>query len=395
MRFLIVFLLCIFANASVVTKSYTSKAIGEGYGKTYEIAVDNALAEAVLKLNGAKIQTSTSVSSDLSSINNENELYKRFNQQISKATNGRFSAFEVLSKEQTSDGFRVVVEIKKTSTIKSYKAPGMQTNRNKIIVAPALDPNNYSLMGRDSEQVLRDLRFRIESNITKTRKFNLLDRQAGEALATEREIIEQDGALDEALKLGKNLGTDYILLYSISDAQTSKGKEIAITGSKTKSKVKIYVNYQVIVFATREIKFSDSVDFEFATNDYNEILNNIANSIVLNTQAAIYPPKIEKVTKDNLAVFTQKLPLNTKLECYKRGEKIYDSYTKELNGYEEEYMSLVEVVNANSKTSYAKILDGNIEKGLVCRFKQSNTTNDANGKDVKDVIPVNGGGFIF
>lgn len=393
MKKIIIFLFALLLNAEVISKTYSKNITAEGYGTSYEQAIDNAIAEAVLKLNGAYVKTQQNVSINSIQNSDNSDIYKHFNQQISKATNGRFSSFEVLEKEQTNDGFRVVVSVNKTITSKDYKLN--KNDRRRIIVAPALDPNNYSLMGRDSEQVLRDLRFRIESNITKTRKFNLLDRQAGEALATEREIIEQDGALDEALKLGKNLGTDYILLYSISDAQTSKGKEIAITGSKTKSKVKIYVNYQVIVFATREIKFSDSVDFEFATNDYNEILNNIANSIVLNTQAAIYPPKIEKVTKDNLAVFTQKLPLNTKLECYKRGEKIYDNYTKELNGYEEEYMSLVEIVNANSKTSYAKILDGNIEKGLVCRFKQNNTTNDANAKDVKDVIPVNGGGFIF
>lgn len=396
---ILAFAFAISLSAQVVSKTYKKTATGEGYGVTYEQAVDNALAEALLKLNGAYVKTKQNAQVSTVTNNNESEIYKHFNQQISKATNGRFSAFEVLEKQQTQDGFRVVVSIKKTSTIKEYKLNDANNDRRRIVVVPALDPNNYSLMGRDSEQVLRDLRFKIESNIHNTRKFNLLDRQSGEALAQEKEIIEADGAKDEALKLGKTLGTDYILLYSISDIDNVRGKESSLTGTKTKDKIKVYVNYQVIVFATRQIKFSDSIELSFSAKndrDYNDVLNTIASAVVLNTQAAIYPPKIEKISKDNQVIFTQNLPLNAKLECYTRGEKIYDSYTKELNGYEESLSAVVMVVNTNPKTSYAKILEGSAKVGDVCRVKEfSPISDDANGKDVKDVIPVQGGGFIF
>lgn len=397
-KILIVFLglFLVSLNAKVVTTTSTKTATGEGYGITYEQAVDNALAEAVLKLNGAYVKTRQEAQISAIKSGDENEIYKHFNQQISKATNGRFSSFEVIENTKTEDGFRVVVSIQKTAVSKKYELAGMKNDRRKIIVAPALSPNNFSLLGRDSEQILRDLRFKIESNIHKTRKFDLLDRQAGEALAVERDIILNDANKDEALKLGQNLGTDYILLYTISDVNTTN-KNYSIIGSGSSSKVSVSINYQVITFATRQIRFADSINLDIKSKDYDSILNDIASTIVLNTQAAIYPPKIEKIS-NNQAVFTQSLPINTQLECYKKGDKIYDSYTKELNGYEEIFSALVQVTNANAKTSYAKILEGNANKGDICRFKNignNSTSNDANGKDVKDITPVQGGGFIF
>lgn len=397
-KILIVFLglFLVSLNAKVVTTTSTKTATGEGYGITYEQAVDNALAEAVLKLNGAYVKTRQEAQISAIKSGDENEIYKHFNQQISKATNGRFSSFEVIENTKTEDGFKVVVSIQKTAVSKKYELAGMKNDRRKIIVAPALSPNNFSLLGRDSEQILRDLRFKIESNIHKTRKFDLLDRQAGEALAVERDIILNDANKDEALKLGQNLGTDYILLYTISDVNTIN-KNYSIIGSGSSSKVSVSINYQVITFATRQIRFADSINLDIKSKDYDSILNNIASTIVLNTQAAIYPPKIEKIS-NNQAVFTQSLPINTQLECYKKGDKIYDSYTKELNGYEEIFSALVQVTNANAKTSYAKILEGNANKGDICRFKNignNSTSNDANGKDIKDITPVQGGGFIF
>lgn len=398
-KILIIFLglFLVSLNAKVVTTTSTKTATGEGYGITYSEAVDNALAQAVTKLNGAYIKASNSFSqTQLESSADGTNINALFNQKISKATNGRFSSFEVIENTKTEDGFRVVVSIQKTAVSKKYELAGMKNDRRKIIVAPALSPNNFSLLGRDSEQILRDLRFKIESNIHKTRKFDLLDRQAGEALAVERDIILNDANKDEALKLGQNLGTDYILLYTISDVNTTN-KNYSIIGSGSSSKVSVSINYQVITFATRQIRFADSISLDIKSKDYDSILNDIASTIVLNTQAAIYPPKIEKIS-NNQAVFTQSLPINTQLECYKKGDKIYDSYTKELNGYEEIFSALVQVTNANAKTSYAKILEGNANKGDICRFKNignNSTSNDANGKDVKDITPVQGGGFIF
>lgn len=160
-KILIVFLglFLVSLNAKVVTTTSTKTATGEGYGITYEQAVDNALAEAVLKLNGAYVKTRQEAQISAIKSGDENEIYKHFNQQISKATNGRFSSFEVIENTKTEDGFRVVVSIQKTAVSKKYELAGMKNDRRKIIVAPALSPNNFSLLGRDSEQILRDLRF--------------------------------------------------------------------------------------------------------------------------------------------------------------------------------------------------------------------------------------------
>lgn len=405
--FLIFTCLVALLNAEVVSKTYEKAATGEGYGVTYEQAVDNALAEAVLKLNGAYVKTHQNSQTSMIKQGNDTDLYKNFNQQISKATNGRFSAFDVIEKEQKEDGsFRVVVSVKKTTTVKSYKAPGRKDNRRRIIVVPALEPNVYSIMGRDSEQVLRDLRFKIESSIHKTRKFNLLDRQAGEAQAAEHELIKNDSLKDEALKIGRTLGTDYMLLYSINDTETNRGKVTKVTGQKGQSSLDVFVSYQVIIMATRETRFADSISLNYKIKDdnarsYHEILDNIADTITSNVQAAIYPPKVEKIS-NNQAIFTQQMRVGTKLECYKKGAKIIDSYTKEATGYEEIFTGNAEVVNTNAKMSYAKVTSGKINKGDLCKFVKigTNATREQSqtidgGKEIKDVGRGSNGGFVF
>lgn len=390
-------------SAEVVSKTYSKTATGEGYGVTYEQAVDNALAQAVLKLNGAYVKTSQSSQTTMIKDGNDANLISNFNQKISKATNGRFSTFDVISSSQDANGFRVVVEVKKTSTVKSYKAPGRQDNRRRIIVVPALEPNVYSIMGRDGEQVLRDLRFKIESSVYKTRKFNLLDRQAGAARADEAELLRATAPKDELLKLGQTMGTDYILMYSISDAQKSEGKAIKIIGGKAKDELYVFANYQVIIMATGETRLADSISLKYRPKDdharsYNAILENLADTIVANVQSAIYPPIVEKVS-NNQAVFAQSISVGSKLDCFKKGAKIVDSYTKVTAGYEEIPTAKIEITSSNLKMSYATIIEGSLTKGDICRItnlaNKDNSNSDANGKEVKDVVPVSGGGFIF
>lgn len=407
-KFLIVFLglFLVSLNAATITKNYSKSTTGEGYGITYEEAVDNALAQAVSKLNGAYIKSTNSFSqTQMESSGSESNINAQFSQKISKATNGRFSTFEVVSSEQTPNGFRVLVNVTKNSSVKSYKAPGNTNKRRRIVVYPAYKNNDFFIFGKSSNQVSDDLLVKIESEIHKTRKFNLLNRSANQEYINEMSIINSTGAKNEKLQLNQVLGTDYMLRYTIEDAGVSENKANPLIGNlgNTSANLSLVVSYQIIIPATRETKFSDNVVItskakEATSIEYNKILDNVAKTIVENIQAAIYPPKIEKIS-GNQAIFTQKINIGTTLECYKLGSKIVDSYTKETTGYEEFLTGKVEIVNNNEKMSYAKIIDGSVTQGNICRF--INSTNKAQNTSHKDnyVVPkaqkAPGGGFIF
>ncbi|WP_267524791.1 hypothetical protein [Campylobacter sp. MG1] len=393
-------------SAATTTKHYSKSATGEGYGVTYSEAVDNAIAEAVTKLNGAYIKSTNSFSqTQMESSNDGTNINAQFSQKISKATNGRFSTFDVVSTEQTPTGYKVIVNVTKNSSVKSYKTPGKENNRRRIVVYPAYKNNDFYIFGKSANQVSNDLLVKIESEIHKTRKFNLLDRSANLEYINEMSIINSTGASDEKLQMNRVLGSDYMLRYTLEDAGVSENKAnplIGNLGGGSSANLSLMLSYQIIIPATRETRFSDTITItnkakEPSSLEYNRILDNVAQRIVENIQAAIYPPKVEKVS-NNQAVFTQKMNIGAVLECYKLGAKIVDSYTKETTGNEEIYTGKVEVVNASAKISYANIIEGSVIKGNICKFVDNANKSGVSHKDnyqVPKAKRLPGGGFEF
>nr|WP_236103534.1 hypothetical protein [Campylobacter armoricus] len=54
-------------------------------------------------------------------------------------------------------------------------------------------------------------------------------------------------------------------------------------------------------------------------------------------------------------------------ECYSLGEVIKDVYTKENTARIETKSGKVQIIRSTPKLSYAKILEGSVKKGDICR----------------------------
>lgn len=360
-------------NSAVVTKTSVKTATGEGYGLTYEQAVDNALSEAVGKLNGAYIKSAHESKTFTSNHNGNINYLENYNKKISRATQGRFNSFDVISKDETPSGFRVVVQVKKVSSSKHYKKPGQNTNKHNIIVVPRINNLNMHNVGRDELMFLTTLRQNIQNEIYKARKFNLLDRDNQDITSTEESFIKNNASKDEALRLGLNLGADYVFTFDVAKISYNPGTHSSYTNSTFKSSLSASVNYQIILLATKEIKYSNSSTITYSFNALNDLefdnfVKKIAKDMVDNFHSGIYPPVIENIS-NNLAVFTQKLPVNTELECFSKGKVITDSRTKE-KSYTEDFSGIVEIIRNNEKQSYAKIISGSVKKGDICRATQ-------------------------
>jgi len=378
-------------NAKVVTTTTTKSSTGEGTGLTREDAVNNAIIEAIGKMSGVNInslkKSNTSVSTDGSGSN----IQDNYSEQISKATKGRADTYEINSVEQDANGRYIAnVTIFKTTTSKKYQAPGLSADsrRSITIFDSTPDPAKRGIGAALQQKIITDL--------LQSRKFNVLDRDSNGYYEMEKALIKSgDAAKDEIYKLKNVLGTDYILLFSIAGID-GKQKTSNLTG-KTKTEIEVVVDYRVLLFATRQIKFSNTLAMKINLKDGSlsaneQALNQIAGRISSDILNAIYPLKVVSV-ENNEVVFSQTLNQGDTYECFSLGKTIKDAYTKENTGRVETKTGSVEVVRTSPKLSYAKILEGSMKVGDICRPLSSGNSGNGYtiGRDANYKIEEGGG----
>ncbi|WP_086233501.1 CsgG/HfaB family protein [Campylobacter devanensis] len=362
--FIFAFLACAL-NAEVVTHTSTKTATGEGYGLTREEAINNAIVEAVGKISGVNINSIKKSNTQAISDNSGSNIVDAYSNDISKATKGRADSYEIISTNQDSTGKWVaVVEIKNSKTTKSYKAPGLDNQQRRSLAV-------FNASYGDTRGLGENLKTHIISNLTKSRKFNILDRDNGGYYEMEKALIKSSNAnSDEIYKLKNVLGSDYLMIFDIKAAQ-ARTKQSNLTGQNI-TKAEVVVDYQVILFATREVKYSNTLTMSVSVKDdlkSNEAaFKKIADKITSDILNAIYPLKIASVNGQEV-VFTQNLNVGERFECFSQGKALKDSYTKQSTSdmRVETRAGQVEITRADPKLSYAKIIDGQMKEGYICR----------------------------
>ena len=231
------------------------------------------------------------------------------------------------------------------------------------------------------------------TNLLESRKFNVLDRDSKGYYDLEKALIKSpDAQSDEIYKLGNVLGSDYFLLFGIQGiaGQTKKSN----LTNKEIYQVEIVVDYRVILFATRQIKYSNTLTMSLNLKDDNlstnqEALKQVAQKISDDILNAIYPLKVANIT-NNEAVFSQTLKVGDAYECFALGEAIKDSYTKETTGRIETKVGEVTITRTNPKMSYGNITQGSVQKGNLCRPLGS-SNGGGEGRDANYSINPSGG----
>ncbi|EOX2646588.1 CsgG/HfaB family protein [Campylobacter upsaliensis] len=352
-------------NAKVVTSTNTKSSTGEGVGLTREEAINNAIIEAVGKMGGVNINSLRKSNSSVFSNGLDTIIQDHYSEQISKATKGRVDSYEINSIEQDENGkYMANVTIFKTTTTKKYQAPGLSAdNRRSISVFDSTPDPTKRGIGAALQQ-------KIITNLLQSRKFNVLDRDSNGYYEMEKALIQSgNAAKDEIYKLKNVLGTDYILLFSIS-ALDGKQKTSNLTG-KSKMEAEVVIDYRVLLFATRQIKFANTLSMKVALKDDSlstneQVLGQIARQISNDILNAIYPLKVAGVENGEI-IFSQNLNQGDVYECFSLGKAIKDSYTKETTGRIETKSGSIEVTRSTPKLSYAKITEGSVKVGDICR----------------------------
>ncbi len=383
-------------SAEVVTKTTKQTADGTGSGSTREEAVNNAIIEALGKINGVKINSNKVFITNAVASSDGNFIKDTYSSDISRATNGKIDGFDVNSVREINGRYEADVVIKKITTSKKYKTPGLDpNNRRKIAVFPVFSSQvSYEFLDKfvNASNITNPLTQAIVSEITKTRKFTVLDRvNNSQIYVVEETIIRSKSAgKDEILKLGNVLGADYLYVVNLADFSVFEGG-VSLT-SKNSIKLKATIDYQIIAMATRQIKFSNTRNFNFAIRGSSdgEILSNasskIAQAITEDIINNIFPVKISDIINDEV-ILSQNLNIGDVYDVFSLGKKISDSYTKESVGRVENFVGKIEIIRQTPKMSYAKIIEGSVKIGDICRKVGSG----GDGKDTNVKISPNGG----
>jgi curli biogenesis system outer membrane secretion channel CsgG len=397
-RLLPLWVLACLVAGPVCAQNITRSVEVEGFGGSYEAAVQNGIVEALRQVKGVRIDSvkeSVSrmrISGDSAGRESSADVSvdDQFDQSLWEATAGYAHAYEVLNKAETEPGdWRVDLRV----SISDYQTPGLDPhNRRAIAVLPfylAKDLPDLRRLDIKPDDAVRNVMDRCIGQLVQSRRFTVLDRQHTEAILREKQLIlSADANPEELAKLGQALGADYLLVGVIDDlALTERPQHIVMTGeSRLKVEARLNLSYRIVVPATRQIKWADSVTVEltqsapdasagFQHQVYQKLVHAAADRIVLGALANIYPIRIVALQPESRIVTLNQggstLQAGTRLDVFELGAVIEDPYTGEALGRDERRVGTVEVVRVLPKIAQARVTDGDMKawrhRDLLCR----------------------------
>ena len=368
--FILFFLLTLSTNA--IAKIEYVEVTAKGHGSHYSEAVNNALSNAIAKVNGKSIETNATLKkiSQSTKTNEGKEFYssKKFEKTIKEATKGFVSTFKILNESKSEKG---MVQIEIQATIGKYIIK-KSAKRKRIAVLPIyFNKIEYQILNSNVSASRIDwmLTQNLVSYLVQTRKFTVLDREYMKTIEGEKSIIKQgETQIEETVKLGQKLFSDYIFIGNL-EKLVAEEKEVKLITSDKKMKSRkgiIEFNYRIIDVPTSQIMYSndhrgvyDLNKFSNSTSIESEIIRLTSLEIGQDILYAIYPLRIEKIDGDTAFIGQGGMQLeeNDEYFIYELGEKIIDSYTNENIGRTEKKVGKLIIKDVGAKISSGDIIE--------------------------------------
>lgn len=380
------FLLCLSYNAQAEIVSVEVN----GYGADRQTAVTSALKEAISQVSGISLSSQdlvalTSSSSSVSVNDDTSEahvLSKDMQSQIFSQTQGYVSSYRILSEDKDSKGMftvSVLVEIEK------YKVPGGDNNRRGVaVIGFKAKHGNCINKPLSAETQVESITNALVNSFTATRKFSVLDRDNDDVYALEKELaLSEDAHNREVAKLGNVKATDYIVTGTVKSISIKSVKHsIELSGDVFYTKeASVEVDYRLIAFATKQVKFSSSVRVSLSNTELqnlecqeitSKLMAKAASAIVDACMENIYPALVVNVSGNSvyLNIGGEAVKKGDLYAVFAVGEKIIDPYTGESLGAEETQIAILEIFDVKPKYSVGKLTEGEIgeiSKSQICR----------------------------
>ncbi len=409
-------LLPVILSAKIVTTYVTA----EGVGKSKVSATRNALIEAIKQTQGVAIASKRvyykSIKEAAISVDGDSShgisIDERSQKSIAEATRGFIRRYSIVDAYRDGGEWHVKVRV----ALKKYKSPGFSPNkRRRMAVIPFEYKKSYIILGNyeNGKEVASRFTQSLVSKIVQSRKFTVLDRENSAYYKNEKNfILSGDSSKEEYLKLGKRLGTDYLLigkLLSYKVGENRVERDLEESGSST-VKCSATISYRILMMSTQQIKWSETIYSTVSLPENSDLgsaeaivaytTDKLADIILKHILNNIYPPRVIMVTSHSIVINQggNSIQNGAVYEVYQPGQRLVDPYTHEFLGYEEIRTGVIRVNKVRPKVSYATILSGYAKKGAILRLKKAPEGKKgfySEGEKKADIKVTPGGGVVL
>lgn len=378
MRKLLLILLGIAFTLTAIDKT----SVVQGWGLSRNAAVQNALKNAVEQEYGMQfsskeisqmISAETSVSlngkdSSTIAMADSNKI------DIATVSKGKIKSYRVLSAEKESGSSNYVASIEVVFPDKYIVGTNPDNRRRMAVSRFRFNARTFSVFGTrySTEKWSAALHDAINTNLTQSRKFTMLDRDFGHEINKElARSNSPDASQDDMIRLGQKLATDYLVVGTINFIDIPALTKNPYTGKVIFPSQAIFaeVNYRVVLAATGQLKWSETIRIDavqfyesFYNNSISESATAVAQQLSSGLLSSILPYEIVSIAKNNLVVIGEggKAFYNGEiLSVFNLVEDVTDSRTGEVIDSIEVRVGMVQIIRITEKLSYARIISGN------------------------------------
>jgi len=225
-------------------------------------------------------------------------------------------------------------------------------------------------------------RARIEELLIHGRRFAVLDRRAGEIYEQEKRLLASDDVdPNEAARLGKVFGADYMLYGTVDRIEvTEERKTIVLTGeTRVEVTATARLRYSLLTVATREIGWASSLELQYGVDDdlrteqaAEMLLDRLALHVADEVADSVFPAKVAQVTGWGSFVVNRggnTVRQDDLFEVFALGEVVVDPDTGEDLGRLETTAGVARITSVKPKFSLAEMITdhGEIVRGMILR----------------------------
>ena len=220
-------------------------------------------------------------------------------------------------------------------------------------------------------KILTNLRKSLVSNLAKTRKFAVLDREFGDELKAEKHPEDTDRSeAGRTARLGQEATAEFLLTGSVKTCETRTSKRtIKSTGKDIADYSYLFqVEIRLVDVVSSRVLFADSISVSKKGSSMSvppaadswliSSCDEVGAKGVSKILEYIYPLQVIALAEDGTVIINEgegRVALKQHFEVYSLGKKLIDPYTNVELGNEESLEGKIEITRVLPKLSYGKI----------------------------------------
>ena len=248
--------------------------VADGSGTNERDAIKHALAEAVCRVNGASLETKSTLRQEVRDVVDGVEVEFTYSSadelDVQTASRGHVRSYELLSSVPSGSGRDVTVRAVVLKFDPENPRPGQK--KTLIVERFSIADGAVNLPGepKGADALLGFLQDGLTTRLVRSRKFTVLTRKNLGTVLKEQGFLRDSGvAPGERVKLGQLLGADYIVSGRVDYlAVETQRKTVKLTGYRKEAKrAEVRMTLSVYNAGSGAIEWEESYTNDFEWDD--------------------------------------------------------------------------------------------------------------------------------